>query len=121
MSKKTTESGYVKKFARSFVGTALPRAVRAEYTGYVEGSSLPLERRLPESATTLVSAYRTQAIHAFNKYGNLALAGVVFFSFATAPAWPAPFVLLMVVLLGFIVRDAYIYGRENYPTDREWV
>src|SRR5207237_1315299 len=46
-----------------------------------------------------------------------ALAGVVFFSFATAPAWPATFTALMVVLLAFVIRDAYIYGQENYPTD----
>ncbi len=117
MSKEATGSGPIKRSARSFLENVFPRAVRVKYMGYLEDSPRPLARRLPEWALTFVSAYQTQAIHAFNKYGNLALAGVVFFSFATAPAWPAPFTALMVVLLAFVIRDAYIYGQENYPTD----
>jgi hypothetical protein len=85
--------------------------------GYLEDSSLPLAQWLQESAATLLSAYRTQAIHAFRKYGNLALAGVVLFSFASAPEWPPTFVALMVMLLAFIIRDAYIHGSETYPAD----
>src|SRR5712692_4376537 len=117
MSKEATDSGYVRKFARSFVGNALPRAVRVNYMGHLEDLSLPLAQWLPQSAATILSAYRTQAIRAFHKYGNLALAGVVLFSFASAPKWPPTFVALMVMLLAFTIRDAYIYGSETYPAD----
>ena len=59
----------------------------------------------------------TYAFQAFGKYANLAMAGVILFCFATAPVWSATFVLLLVVLMLFIIRDAYMYGREAYRSD----
>src|ERR1051326_3487400 len=41
----------------------------------------------------------------------------VLFSFATAADWSGTFTALLVLLLVFVIRDAYIHGREPYRTD----
>src|SRR5262249_16426542 len=115
MSSEPTDSGVLKQFVQSLVESALPRGLRVEYMRYLKHWTRPLARWLAEAVWTIVSAYRIQAVHAFNKYANLPLVGVVLFSFASAPEWPGPFVALMVMLLVFITRDAYIYKHETYP------
>ena len=98
---------------------ALPQGIAKSRLDALEEHSGTFMGFMREWAAVLLQAYLQQtvlALRAFGKY-NLALAGVVLFSFATAPDWSGTFTALLVLLLVFVIRDAYIHGREPYRTD----
>src|SRR5438128_9899061 len=101
------------------LGRSASRYCKKRLTLLAEYESSPTSL-IGEWWAVFIQAYSQQAMRALRaagKYANPAMAAVVLFSFATAPAWPGPFVALLVVLLAFVIRDAYIHGREPYRTD----
>ena len=106
-------------FVRPILLKALPEVVakgRVAALDEYPGGFLGFARQL--LAITLQGFWQQakRALRTSGKYANPAIAAVILFSFATTPAWPAPFVALLTIMLMFVIRDAYIEGRVPYRT-----